>query len=145
MSSPGYPLADAAADGGIEERGWVPTDWAATAEEAVTWFAERWPEALEPIHDDGMELVPARDPQGEPIIEWMRQGPCPACEEHPGGGPRPRVGPWPGELAEGPRPACSACQGTGEQHEDRDTVFWSKCEPDADGAVQFWLLLVEER
>lgn len=141
--SPGYPLGDAPEDGGVEERAWVPTDWAATPEAAVAWFREQWPEALEGLADDDLELVPAVDAEGEPIVTHMQLSPCAGCD-----GTGAEQDPfWRAEPpgAYGPPPACESCEGTGEQRDDGDAILWRACKAHDDGAVEFWVLVAEER
>src|SRR5690349_13984845 len=81
--SPGYPLLDTPEDGVVEELAYVPTDWAATAADAVAWFRERCPWAVEALEDDGRELVATG------ATSWLREGPCPECDGS-GCGPAPR-------------------------------------------------------
>lgn len=130
--SPGYPLVDNPEDGGVEERAWVPTDWAATADDAVAWFRGQWPQAVVYLEEEGRELVATG------TSSWHRQGPCLVCGGA-GAGPRPRAGEsWLDPLAIGPPAACEACGGNGQQAEDRDYVAWEPCSAQDAGAVEFW-------
>jgi hypothetical protein len=131
--SPPYALLDAPEDGGIEEWGWVPADWAETPEAAVAWFLDQCPEAIEGLDDD-MVLIAT----GE--TSWHRMSPCLDCE-----GTGADEYSYPGDVPIRPFPACTTCNGTGEQAEDADYIAWKACKPDDDGAVEFWTLQVVER
>jgi hypothetical protein len=133
--SPGYPIADAPEDNGVEQWAWVPTDRVATAAEAVEWFNSQWPDAVRNLDDNGMGLVAT----GE--TSWHRLSGCLSCDGT-GEGERPRsMDDWP-RIVAGPPPACYACEGSGRQPEDGDGdyVSWEACRADDDGAVEFWTL-----
>jgi hypothetical protein len=138
-AAPTYPLVDAYLDGGIDEWGWVAVVHAATAEEAVEYFRNRWPEALEVLNDEPhLELVAT----GE--TSWHRQSPCLTCEGS-GAGSRPRLEGWLSPVVVGPREPCATCDGSGEQRDDGDGIAWEPCRPEDEGAVEFWDLQVRDR
>ena len=133
--SPGYPIADAPEDGGVEQWGYVPTDWAATPQDALAWFLEQWPDAVANLDENGQELVATG------ARSWHRLSPCLACDG------RGTVE-WSlerGLPVAGPLNVCESCDGTGEQAEDGDYIAWEACKADDDGAVEFWTLEAVER
>ncbi len=136
--SPGYPIADAPEDGGVEQWAYVPTDWAATADEAVKWFDAQWPDAVRNLDDNGMYLAPTGD------TSWHRLSRCLSCDGSGAGAP-PTDEDWFRVI--GPPKACYACHGTGDQDTDDpgDYIAWEPCRADDDGAVEFWTLEAVER
>ena len=125
-------LVDAPDDGYIEDRGWVPVQFAATPDEAIATVRRELviePDAV--IEVAGREWH-RRQPDVTQRVEddfwWRSDGdPCEACS---GSGKEP----------EDPDEQCDECRGYGTDGYALDYEPWERCEQGTEGAVEMWVV-----